>query len=69
MVASPPPEQPKQVSFGKIQRQRLSGAIATELEETILRAAFAAGERLPSEQQLADQFGVSRNVVREAFKL
>ena len=56
-------------TFGKIQRQRLSAVVASQLEEAILRNGFAVGERLPSEQQLADQFGVSRNVVREAFKL
>jgi len=43
--------------------------VAQQLEETILSGAFARGSKLPSEQALADQFGVSRNVVREAFKI
>jgi GntR family transcriptional repressor for pyruvate dehydrogenase complex len=55
--------------FGKVERQRLSGIVASDIEKAILVSSFAIGERLPSEQELADQFGVSRNVVREAFKL
>lgn len=55
--------------FEKVDRLRLPEVVATEVEQAILRPAFAIGDRLPSEQQLADQFGVSRNVVREAFKL
>lgn len=59
----------KPVAFGKIERQHLSAVVASQLEEAILHNDFAVGERLASEQQLAGQFGVSRNVVREAFKL
>ena len=31
--------------------------------------AFCAGSRLPSEFELADEFGVSRGTIREAVKL
>ncbi|MBA3946734.1 MAG: FadR family transcriptional regulator [Herpetosiphonaceae bacterium] len=55
--------------FEKVDRLRLPEVVATEVEQAILGPAFVVGDRLPSEQQLADQFGVSRNVVREAFKL
>lgn len=55
--------------FGKIERQRLSELVAQQIESAILSGDFAVGSQLPSEQQLADEFGVSRNVVREAFKL
>lgn len=55
-------------TFAKLQRKPLSEMIAGEIEEAIIVGTFVAGSQLPSEQQLADQFGVSRNVVREAFK-
>jgi GntR family transcriptional repressor for pyruvate dehydrogenase complex len=56
-------------AFQRLERPRLSQMVAEQLEETILAGTLARGSRLPSEQALADQFGVSRNVVREAFKI
>jgi DNA-binding FadR family transcriptional regulator len=38
------------------------------LEELILTGALEDGSRLPSEKDLGEQFGVSRNAVREALK-
>ena len=55
--------------FQKIERQRLFELVASELEESIVAGTLTVGAGLPSEQRLADQFGVSRNVVREALKL
>lgn len=54
--------------FRKVERKRLPEIVAAEIEEAIIAGRFTIGSQLPSEQQLADQFGVSRNVVREAFK-
>jgi DNA-binding FadR family transcriptional regulator len=56
-------------SFPRVERRRLSETVAGQLEEAILSGDFQTGHRLPAEQALADQFGVSRNVVREAFKM
>lgn len=55
-------------TFHKVERKRLPEIVAAEIEAAIMDGAFVVGSQLPSEQQLADQFGVSRNVVREAFK-
>jgi GntR family transcriptional regulator, transcriptional repressor for pyruvate dehydrogenase complex len=55
-------------TFSKVERQRLPELVAGQIEEAIIDGAFVVGSQLPSEQNLADQFGVSRNVVREAFK-
>ncbi len=55
-------------SFSKIRNKRLPELIADEIEAAILRSEFEVGSQLPSEQQLAGQFEVSRNVIREAFK-
>lgn len=56
-------------TFKKIERRRLSHGVAEQVEEAIIAGRFAIGSRLPSEQALADQFGVSRNVIREALKI
>ena len=55
-------------TFKRIERKPLSESIAEQIELAIYDGTFAIGEPLPAEQQLASQFGVSRNVVREAFK-
>ncbi len=47
-------------------RQHLPDEIARVLEREITAGKLAKGERLPTESALAQQFGVSRNVVREA---
>jgi GntR family transcriptional repressor for pyruvate dehydrogenase complex len=45
-----------------------SAVIAAELRDEILRGQYRAGERLPSERDLADRFGAHRSAVREALK-
>ncbi len=55
-------------TFNRIELKRLPELVAAEIEEAIMDGSYSAGSQLPSEQQLANQFGVSRNVVREAFK-
>jgi GntR family transcriptional repressor for pyruvate dehydrogenase complex len=45
-----------------------SAAIAAELRDDILRGQYRCGERLPSERDLAERFGVHRGAVREALK-
>ncbi len=55
--------------FTPVQRQRLSEVIVSEIEKSILAGDLKVGEKLPSEQALASQFEVSRNVVREALKI
>jgi DNA-binding FadR family transcriptional regulator len=45
-----------------------SAAITAELRDEILRGQYRCGERLPSERDLAERFGVHRGAVREALK-
>lgn len=52
-----------------IQRVNLYESIADNLEEMILNDSSQIGQKLPSEQALAENFGVSRNVVRESLKI
>lgn len=46
----------------------LAHHVAAELERLITEGRFRPGERLPSERELAERFGVSRTVVREAVR-
>jgi DNA-binding FadR family transcriptional regulator len=51
-----------------INRRRLYQQIADAIEHAILDGTLAPGTRLPSEHELAEQYGVSRNVIRETLK-
>ncbi|WP_288393334.1 FadR/GntR family transcriptional regulator [uncultured Herbaspirillum sp.] len=53
--------------FQKIPAQALSDTVARQLLENIDAGAFPRGSKLPTEAVLAQQFGVSRTVVREAI--
>lgn len=46
----------------------LAHHVAAQLERLIVQQHFQTGERLPSERELAERFGVSRTVVREAVR-
>ncbi len=48
--------------------QRLSDVVATELENRILEGSLKAGDRLPSERELAVELGVSRPSLRGALQ-
>ena len=43
--------------------------MAQSLQDDILQGIYKAKEALPTEPQLAEQFGVSRAVVRDAARL
>jgi GntR family transcriptional repressor for pyruvate dehydrogenase complex len=53
---------------GDLQRTPRSTLISDSLLERINTGEFLPGKKLPSEQQLQHQYGVSRPVVREAVK-
>lgn len=56
------------MNFGPLRQRRLSDDIVTLLEAMILEGTLEAGERLPAERVLAEQFGVSRPSLREAIQ-
>lgn len=47
--------------------RRAREQVEVQLREAILSGAFESGDRLPSELELAESFGVSRTTVREAL--
>lgn len=53
----------------QLNKSSLSQQIARNLEEMILEQELQIGDRLPGEMDLADKFGASRNVVREALTM
>jgi GntR family transcriptional regulator, transcriptional repressor for pyruvate dehydrogenase complex len=55
--------------FGQVEREpKLADKVADLMLERILSGELGVGDRLPSERELGDQFGVSRTVVREAVR-
>jgi GntR family transcriptional regulator, transcriptional repressor for pyruvate dehydrogenase complex len=53
--------------FEKIPPRALSDTVAQQLQKQIEKGSFAGTGKLPSEAVLAQQFGVSRTVIREAI--
>jgi DNA-binding FadR family transcriptional regulator len=47
-------------------RRNLTETVIAALSERIRNGSYAPGEKLPSEQEMCREFGVSRTVVREA---
>jgi GntR family transcriptional regulator, transcriptional repressor for pyruvate dehydrogenase complex len=59
----------KNVEYPVLQRNaNLADRLADSVMQLIISNALAPGDRLPSERELGEQFGVSRTVVREAFR-
>jgi DNA-binding FadR family transcriptional regulator len=66
LISSGPPK--AMTAFDNLGRpENLPDEIAQQLRTRILNESLAPGQRLPTEQELGAQFGVSRNVVREAI--
>lgn len=54
--------------FKPIKQPRISEEVFYQIKEAILSNDFKAGDRLPSERELAEQFQVSRVAIREAIR-
>ena len=61
-----PRPSPSPVAAPRLVIERLSDRLATLLAAQIESGSLSPGDRLPTEQQLAGAYGVSRTVVREA---
>ena len=58
------------IRFDRIPDNRvLSERITSQISDAIINGELKPGDRLPPERELAEQFGVSRTVVRDAIKM
>ena len=65
--AGEPGDRPSQ-SYLKVQTRRAFEEVAVQIREQLSRGALIPGDKLPSERELAEQFQLSRNTVREALR-
>ena len=59
---------PESTTFVKARRVRSFEDVVDQVRAAIVEGSILAGERLPNERELAEQFGVSRATLREAFR-
>ena len=57
------------VAFRPPLRRRIHEDVASQLRDAILDGRFRAGQKLPPERELADEFEVNRTSIREAIKV
>lgn len=62
-------ERPSAPQFSRVHIGRTSYAIVDQIKQFIHDGSLVAGDRLPSERDLCQQFGVSRVTVREALRI
>ncbi|MGA9925356.1 MAG: GntR family transcriptional regulator, partial [Isosphaeraceae bacterium] len=55
--------------FEPIKPTRAHEAVLAQLQRKILKGELAPGDRLPSEREMMETFGVSRPTVREALRV
>lgn len=53
--------------MAKQERKRLFFRIANELEQEIIAKNYKPGQKIPTEKELSETYGVSRSVIREAI--
>ncbi|ASZ10722.1 GntR family transcriptional regulator [Chitinophaga pendula] len=52
-----------------VKRQSLANEVATRLQQQISLGQYQAGQQLPTEPELMQQFGVGRSTIREAVRI
>jgi len=55
--------------YSSLERIGATDAVVQRIQELILENRLRSGEALPPERELAERFGVGRNVVREALRI
>jgi GntR family transcriptional regulator, transcriptional repressor for pyruvate dehydrogenase complex len=58
-----------QVLFKPLRSTRAFEEVSNRVKQLILKGVLKPGEKLPSEGQLATQFGVGRQTIREALRV
>jgi GntR family transcriptional repressor for pyruvate dehydrogenase complex len=54
--------------FKPVHAMRISGQIEKKIKDAILEGRLKSGDRLPTEKEMAEQFGVSVVTLREALR-
>jgi DNA-binding FadR family transcriptional regulator len=57
------------IAFTPVRQPRASGEIVSQIERAIFDGELKTGDRLQSERELAERFGVSRITVRDALRV
>jgi GntR family transcriptional regulator, transcriptional repressor for pyruvate dehydrogenase complex len=57
------------IAFTPVRQPRASGEIVSQIERAIFDGELKTGDRLESERELAQRFGVSRITVRDALRV
>jgi DNA-binding FadR family transcriptional regulator len=52
-----------------LQRHNLADAVVNKLQQQLSLGEYQAGQKLPSEPELMEQFGVGRSTIREAIRI
>ena len=60
---------PNQINFDKIVHQPAYRVVSEKIRSAIISGDIKTGELLPTETDLAEQFGVTRSTIREAIRL
>jgi GntR family transcriptional regulator, transcriptional repressor for pyruvate dehydrogenase complex len=55
--------------FQTVTKQRLVDRVVADIQDLIVQGKLAVGAKLPPERELAELFGVSRTVIREAVRI
>lgn len=56
------------MKYKAIKTGRLADSVSEQIRESIFQGAYQNGEKIPSEQELVESFGVSRVIIREAIR-
>lgn len=59
---------PRQLAFSRVRTKRAFEEVCEQVRREVAAGNLKTGDRLPPERELAEQFGVSRAAVREAFR-
>lgn len=54
--------------FQKIDNQAVAQTVISQIEQALVKGELKPGDQLPSETEMAQQLGIARATVREAFK-
>lgn len=56
------------MQYTTIKTGRLADDVTTQIKEAIFQGEYQSGEKIPSEHELVNSFGVSRVIIREAIR-